>query len=414
MGIVFCSFFVLRMELEVWYSSIPPVFPMIERSIHLQFPHRVVFTRGAFSPGNTALDDLIALSGDSKRSQRFLVLVDSGVAGANPELVGMIRSFFAARDGQLDLAAPPLVLGGGEDCKNDWDRVPEIWAVINEAGIDRHSFVIAIGGGAFLDLAGFAASTAHRGIRHLRMPTTTLSQGDGGVGVKNGVNYFGKKNWVGSFTIPYAILNDLDFIDSLPVREKRAGIIEAIKVSLIRDAAFFGRIEDACEALAELRTEALEMVIRDSAEHHVDHIATAGDPFELGSARPLDFGHWVAHKLEQISNFEIGHGEAVAIGMAVDLLYSVRAGILDMDTCERILRLIEGIGFQIFSPHLMARDGGEWLILRGLQEFREHLGGELTITLVPAVGEKLEVNAMDESLVLEALHDLEKRRGSLV
>ena len=386
---------------------------MIERPIQLTFPHRVVFTRGTFAQGNTAIDDLIALAGNGSRCHRFLVLVDSGVASANPELVDSIRRFFAARDGRLELAAPPVVMEGGESCKNDWDCVPKIWSTINDAGIDRHSFVIAIGGGAFLDLVGFAASTAHRGIRHLRMPTTTLSQGDGGVGVKNGVNYFGKKNWVGSFTIPFAILNDLDFIDSLPDREKRAGIIEAIKVSLIRDAAFFGQIEEAAEALADLKPEALEMVIRNSAEHHMDHIATAGDPFELGSARPLDFGHWVAHKLEQISDFEVNHGEAVAIGIAVDLIYSVKAGILDAGTSDRILRLIEGIGFELFSPHLMAREGGEWLILRGLQEFREHLGGELTITLVPKIGEKIEVNAMDEKLVLESLLDLEKRRASL-
>jgi 3-dehydroquinate synthase len=387
---------------------------MIEHSISLTFPHRVVFTRGAFSPGNTALDRLIALSGGGDRVQRFLVFVDKGVAESSPGLVESIRNFFLARDGQFELAAAPLVMGAGEDCKNDWDRVPAIWAAINEAGIDRHSYVIAIGGGAFLDLVGFASATAHRGIRHLRMPTTTLSQGDGGVGVKNGVNFFGKKNWVGTFSIPYAILNDLNFIDSLPERERRAGIIEAIKVSLIRDSAFFERMEAAAGKLAVLEPEALEMVIRRSAELHVEHIATGGDPFELGSARPLDFGHWVAHKLEQVSGFSVGHGEAVAIGIAVDLLYSVKAGILDAATCDRILALIEGIGFQLFSPYVMAKDGDQWVILRGLEEFREHLGGELTITLVPEIGKKLEVNEMDEALVLEAMHELEARFATMV
>ncbi|GAG25533.1 unnamed protein product, partial [marine sediment metagenome] len=262
---------------------------------------------------------------------------------------------------------------------------------------------------AFLDLVGFAASTAHRGIRHIRVPTTTLSQGDGGVGVKNGVNYFGKKNWVGTFTIPFAIINDLNFIRTLADGAKRDGIIEGIKVALIRDRGFFEDIEKNAAALASLDEDALEMVILRSAEQHVDHIATAGDPFELGSARPLDFGHWVAHKLEQISGFSIGHGEAVAIGMAVDLLYSVRKGILAEETCERVLALIEGVGFALYADELLRRDdAGQWAILRGLEEFREHLGGELTVTLVPAIGEKLEVHEMDVQLVLEALHELDR------
>jgi 3-dehydroquinate synthase len=261
-----------------------------------------------------------------------------------------------------------------------------------------------------LDLVCFAASTAHRGIRHVRFPTTTLSQGDGGVGVKNGVNYFGKKNWVGSFSVPYAIVNDFAFLDTLTVREKRCGLIEAMKVALIRDATFYRWMESRGTDLAALQSEAVEYAVSRSAELHVEHIATSGDPFERGSARPLDFGHWVAHKLEQVSAFEIAHGEAVAIGIAVDLLYSSAAGILDAATAYRILQFIESIGFETFSPHLLSRaPGGEMVILAGLEEFREHLGGELTITLVPRIGAKLEVHEMDKSLIVAAVEALEER-----
>ena len=133
----------------------------------------------------------------------------------------------------------------------------------------RHSYVIIVGGGASLDLVGFAASTAHRGVRLIRFPTTTLSQGDGGVGVKNGVNYFGKKNWVGTFSVPDAVVNDFSFLQGLPKNQKRAGYVEAIKVALIRDRSFFEFIEENAEALAGFESQTLEQVVRKSAALHL-------------------------------------------------------------------------------------------------------------------------------------------------
>jgi 3-dehydroquinate synthase len=264
--------------------------------------------------------------------------------------------------------------------------------------------VIAIGGGAVLDLVGFAAATAHRGIRLVRMPTTTLSQADGGVGVKNGVNHFGKKNWVGTFAVPFAVINDFRFLESLPVADRRDGVIEAIKVALIRDAAFFREMETEAAALARLEPVMLHRVIQRSAELHVQHICTGGDPFEFGSARPLDFGHWIAHKLEQLSGFRVSHGRAVAIGMAADLQYACLAGLLTAEDRDRILALMERVGFILWADELLAvNSAGQLVVLRGLEEFREHLGGELCITLVTAPGEAREVHEMDDALVHEAL-----------
>lgn len=210
--------------------------------------------------------------------------------------------------------------------------------------------------------------------------------------------------------MPHVVINDFDFLNSLSERDRRDGIIESIKVALIRDQEFYQDLEASSDALAALEPEALEMAIRRSAELHVEHIATGGDPFEYGSARPLDFGHWVAHKLEQLSKFAVSHGEAVAIGMAVDLLYSVRIGILDKTIADRILDLIEGVGFDLWSVFLeLTGADGQSLVLQGIEEFREHLGGELTITLVPEIGEKLEVHTMDQAVVAEALADLKRR-----
>ncbi len=384
---------------------------MIQRPIPITFQHRVDFTHGAFDVKNHALRDLVADACELGGASKVLVLLDEGVAESNPDLENQISNYFAKHADTLNLVGPPLKLPGGEPCKNNWSLVEKIWQAVEYHKVCRHSYIVAIGGGAFLDLAGFGASTAHRGIRLIRMPTTTLSQGDGGVGVKNGVNYFNKKNWVGNFSVPFAIVNDLDFISSLPPRACRDGIIEAIKVSLIRDRNFYEFLLEHAAALGRLEKHPLEMTIRRSAENHVDHIATSGDPFEYGSARPLDFGHWVAHKLEQISNFQVSHGEAVAIGMAVDLLYSVEIGLLDKDTAEEILTLIETVGFSIWSSFLEEKERGRPVVLAGLEEFREHLGGKLTITLVPKIGDKVEVNEMDEAAILRAMTALQKRAG---
>lgn len=382
---------------------------MIQRPIPITFQHRVAFTHGVFDTKNHTLRDLVADAIELGGKSKVLVLLDGGVAESNPRLADQISQYFAVHSDTLNLVTDPMIVTGGEPSKNDWGLVEKIWQAIEFHKICRHSYIVAIGGGAFLDLAGFGAATAHRGIRLIRMPTTTLSQGDGGVGVKNGVNYFGKKNWVGTFSVPFAIVNDLDFLASLPERACRDGIIEAIKVSLIRDRNFYQFLLEHATELGRLEKHPLETTIRRSAENHVDHIASSGDPFEYGSARPLDFGHWAAHKLEQISNFAVSHGEAVAIGMALDLLYSVEIGLLNKEVAEEILELITTVGFTLWSPFLDTEERGRPVVLAGLEEFREHLGGQLTITLIPGIGEKLEVHEMDEAAILRAMNSLRTR-----
>ena len=384
---------------------------MIQHAIQLTHTHRILFTRDVFEAGNATLRELLLVDAGVK-VPRVLVFVDDRVAAALPGLLEAIPAYARAHAEVMELAGPAVVVPGGEGCKNDFSQVEKCWRAIEEAMLDRHSYVLVIGGGAVLDLVCFAAATAHRGIRHVRLPTTTLSQGDGGVGVKNGVNFFGKKNWVGSFAVPFAVINDFAFLETLPERERRNGLIEAIKVAMIRDAVFFERIEAMAGKLARLEQGAIEQVVQRSAELHVEHIATGGDPFELGSARPLDFGHWAAHKLEQISRFAVTHGEAVAIGMALDITYSVKKGLMRREEAERALALIERIGFEVFSPFLLEQGrSGEPVILEGLEEFREHLGGELTVTLVPRIGSKLEVHEMDRGLILEAMEELRERAG---
>jgi 3-dehydroquinate synthase len=264
-----------------------------------------------------------------------------------------------------------------------------------------------MGGGALLDVAGLASATAHRGVRHIRVPTTVLGQNDSGVGVKNGINAFGKKNFIGTFAPPFAVINDFDLLATLPDRDKRAGYAEAVKVALIRDRGFFESLERDADLLAAFDADAMQRMIYRSAELHVEHIASGGDPFESGSARPLDFGHWAAHKLEQLSDYQIRHGEAVAIGLALDVIYSRNIGLLDAASTARVLELLRKLGFDLFANELTRLDAEHQpMILKGLEEFREHLGGQLTLTMLRDIGTGVEVHEIIPAKMLDALNEL--------
>lgn len=377
---------------------------VIQRTIQVKWDLRVFFTEDVFAPNNLVLKNALADSGQRK----VLVVVDDALAQAQHELAPSIENYFYPRASSLKLVRPPLLVCGSESAKNSLSIISEIHSQINKCHIDRHSYLIAVGGGALLDVAGFAAATAHRGVRHVRIPTTTLSQADSGVGVKNGINAFGKKNFVGTFAPPHAVINDFNLLRTLEPRDKRGGYIEAVKVACIRDGKFFDELEEQVDRLAAFEPGPMKYLIRRCAELHLEHIATGGDPFEIGSARPLDFGHWAAHKLEQLSNFHIMHSEAVAIGIALDVIYSRLAGLLDETSAGRILSLIRKLGFHLYAHELLAtHNGGRLALLAGLEEFREHLGGKLTITLLEAIGRGVEVHAMDEAKIVQAIQELQ-------
>jgi 3-dehydroquinate synthase len=154
----------------------------------------------------------------------------------------------------------------------------------------------------------------------------------------------------------------------------------------------------------------MDRMIRRCAELHMQHIRDAGDPFESGSARPLDFGHWAAHKLESLTDYALRHGEAVAVGMALDTRYAALAGLLDPGECERVVGLLERLGFRLWDPVMrLAGDQGRPAFLAGLEEFREHLGGDLTITLLDAIGSGHEIHDMDPALIMRAAGWLAQR-----
>jgi 3-dehydroquinate synthase len=369
------------------------------QSFSIAYEYPVVFTRDAFSPTNRCLIDALARR-ETGKLHRCAIFADDGVLSATPELADRISGYASFHARHLKIAGKLVPVPGGERCKNDPDTVPRLLAKFSELAIDRHSFVIAVGGGAVLDAVGYAAAIFHRGVRHIRFPTTVLAQNDSGVGVKNAINSLGLKNLVGTFAPPWAIINDSVFIDHLPAREKRAGMAEAVKVALIRDGNFFRWIESNTTALAQFSPRQLDRLIKDCAELHMRQIRLGGDPFETGSARPLDFGHWSAHKLEHLTRYEVNHGEAVAIGIALDTRYSVMTGLLAEGEDKRVLDVLKRLGFTLWHDALRQQNvTGQLSLLQGLTDFQEHLGGELTITLLADIGRGIEVHEMNAELV---------------
>jgi 3-dehydroquinate synthase len=379
----------------------------------VRFNYRVLFTEDVFAADNPVLTTSLAPN-DADAPTRFVCVVEAGVAGARPDLVASIEAYASRNREFISLVEPPLVVPGGEQVKNSPNLVLQVQEAINRAAICRHSYVVAVGGGALLDMVGYAAATAHRGVRLIRIPTTVLAQADSGVGVKNGVNAFGKKNFLGTFAPPAAVINDSTFLVTLSDREWRSGLAEAIKVALLKDSEAFEEIERLAPALARRDMPAMRRVIYSSARLHMHHIASAGDPFELGSSRPLDMGHWAAHKLESLSGYRLLHGEAVAIGLALDATYAREIGLLPAVTWQRIMRVLSIVGLATYAPQLSEHlDDLEHpsCVLRGLVEFREHLGGRLTIMLPMTIGRGKEVHHMDLNLVRSCISAL--RTGGL-
>src|SRR5262252_6989836 len=182
---------------------------MFAQTFSIRYDYPVHFTRDLFDQRNPCLRQVL-MSGPLARPQRVAVFLDEGVTLAWPQLADLIADYAAAHAAAMELVGDIVVIPGGD---------------------------------AVLDAVGFAAAIFHRGVRHIRCPTTVLAQSDSGVGVKNAINAFGLKNLLGTFAPPFAVINDQAFLDVLPARGKRAGMAEAVKVALIRDGAFFDWIE---------------------------------------------------------------------------------------------------------------------------------------------------------------------------
>jgi len=374
----------------------------LDLDIPIIFKHCIRFSKNVFNSENDTLKKLFPPAPSAKA----IIFIENEIIVHFPQIEREIKDWFSD---QSQLTLTNIVRAeGGEYCKRSETVCREVMDAIEKDKVDRHSYVWVIGGGAFLDVVGFAAATAHRGIRLVRFPTTTLSQDDSGVGVKNGINLYKKKNFLGTFAVPYAVVNDFRFLYSQPEQVCREGLVEAIKVALVKDANFFFWMESNIEALAQLEPSILETTVIRSATLHARHIAEGGDPFERGSSRPLDYGHWAAHKAEQLSDFRLTHAQAVSIGLVLDTMYAWRKGFLSEDSYKRVISLLKGLKLPLWDDSFSIKNPeGRLSLLDGLDEFREHLGGQLTIMLLREIGEGFDVHEMDADTISDCISEME-------
>ena len=373
------------------------------------FRHRVRFTENLVDQDIDVLLDLLESPVDIK--PRVLVVADDHLlehSGRIAELISRLetnQNILLLDGGSTESPGPAFTLPGGEKVKNSPKYVEQLLSLVNERNLDRRSYIVVIGGGAVLDAGSYAAAIAHRGIRVIRIPTTTLAQGDSGVGVKNAINFFKKKNWIGTFAVPWAVINDAALLTTLPSRDFRCGFSEAVKVSLLKSEKDFDELCFNASRIANREMDVAFAAIRKSCLWHLKHITRGGDPFEALEARPLDFGHWSAHKMEQMSGYRLRHGEAVGIGVAIDCIYSNRVfGFAEKDV-HRVLKCLQDFQLPLWDSTLNDFEA----LLAGLEEFRQHLGGRLTITMLQEVGDPIDVHEIDVDEMrasIEVLRDL--------
>lgn len=238
------------------------------------------------------------------------------------------------------------LIGTGETVKT-LQTVETLYRRFIELGVDRSTFVLGVGGGIVTDVTGFVASTYMRGLRFGFVSTTLLGQVDASVGGKNGVNVDGYKNMAGTFNQPEFVICDASMLTTLPVREFRTGLAEAVKAGIIADAELFARMERSTVETLRTDRELLEQIVTAAVRVKADIVER--DEREDGERRKLNLGHTLGHAVEKCSS-KMNHGEAVAVGTVLVSKAAVKLGLLDAGECERIEKTYAGLGFSLDSP----------------------------------------------------------------
>ena len=277
------------------------------------------------------------------------------------------------------VACVRIVVPDGEAHK-DWATLDEVIDQLLAHRCDRHTAVVALGGGVVGDLAGFAAATYQRGVPYIQVPTTLLAQVDSSVGGKTAINHRRGKNMVGAFHQPQLVLADMDTLATLPERELRAGLAEVIKHGAIRDAALFAWLEANVERLVARDPGALAHAVQRSVEIKAEVVAL--DERETAERALLNFGHTFGHAIETGLGYGTWlHGEAVAAGMVMAAALSARLGMLDAASAERLRRLIERAGLPVAGPQLAADR-----YLEHMSVDKKAIGGRLRFILLERLG----------------------------
>ncbi|MCF7818288.1 MAG: 3-dehydroquinate synthase [Kiritimatiellales bacterium] len=343
--------------------------------------------------GAGILDQLGGLCSAAGLKGKCLIITDENVGGLYAKTA--LQSLESA-----GIVAQIATLPAGEQTKCG-EQVFALYSRCIEAGLDRHSFIVALGGGVIGDLAGYVAATYLRGIPFVQVPTSLLAMVDSSVGGKTGINLPEGKNLVGAFYQPQLVLADLQTLETLPIREYRAGLAEIVKYGVIYDAPFFQNLEQNIAELPNLgNMDLLAKVVGRCCE--IKAAVVAQDEREGGLRAILNFGHTAGHALEKVAGYgEYVHGEAVAIGSIFAARASVALAGLSQAECDRIEQVFQALQLPVHAP------GYKWEDLRGaLAVDKKTVAGMPKFVLVPRIGTSSIGNEIPEALMEEIWNNL--------
>ncbi len=282
------------------------------------------------------------------RPARASLVTDSNVGPHYAETV-----LTSLREAEFDVT---LCTAPAGEASKSLARVSHLYDEWLQAGLDRRSVVLALGGGMIGDLAGFAAATFLRGLAFVQLPTSLLAQVDSSVGGKTGVNLAAGKNLIGSFWHPRLVLSDTDALQSLPKRELLSGLAEVVKYGVIADAEFFAYVEDHADELLALDGAAVAHVVEQCCRLKA-HVVAKDERETSGLRASLNFGHTLGHAIEAAAGYQgLLHGEAVSVGMIAAGELAVRRGLWPSEEHERMARLLDRIGLPVRASGVALED----------------------------------------------------------
>lgn len=327
---------------------------------------------------------------DISQSNPLLIITDSNVGPLYlSEIEGILQDF----------PTVSYVVPAGEDSKS-LAQIESLTAFALEQGLGRQTLVLALGGGVVGDLAGFFAATYMRGLKFLQLPTTILAH-DSSVGGKVAVNHALGKNMIGAFHQPIAVVYDLEYLLTLPDVEVRSGLAELVKHGLIGSNNLITYLEDKAEQLLGLDLAALEPAIYQGIAIKAEIVAQ--DPREQGLRAHLNYGHTLAHALESASNYRLGHGEAVAIGIVYAAELAEIRGLIDSQVKERTIALLTSYEL----PVSIDREYQAEALYRMMLYDKKARNRQLQLVLPTSIGSVAVVSNLDEELLLETIAKLQ-------
>jgi 3-dehydroquinate synthase len=290
-----------------------------------------------------------------------------------------------------------VVIPPGEDQKS-LDTAGLVYSRLNDVGAERGTPLLSLGGGVIGDLTGFVAATYFRGLPLVHLPTTLLAQVDSSIGGKVAVNHGRLKNNVGAFHQPLAVLSDTSTLASLPPREFRNGMAEVIKSAVIRDAGFFGYLEDQLSRVEDRDQHVMERMVCVTAE--IKSAVVQEDERDSGLRNILNFGHTVGHGVETASDFALSHGEAVSIGMIAACRLAISMGMLDENELERLRSLLMRVGLPVSVPADIDADA----VMAAMTRDKKVSNGRIRFVLPLRLGDVVVRSDVPATLIEETLH----------